>query len=215
MIDRYITVSDRDSFLMARRLVAREGLFSGGSAGTALCAALTVARELDDPDALVVTLIPDGGRPYVSKVFNDSWMREHGYLAEDGGAETVRDLLGGGEGKARLLTVQSHDRVGRALELMREHGISQVPVVSPENERAFLGAISERGLLMASAEHPGILDEEVTEILEPPLPELAADDPTVDAIRLLRGAGAALIVVDAGAPLGILTAVDLVEALNR
>jgi cystathionine beta-synthase len=142
-------------------------------------------------------------------------MREHGYMGENGGGQTVRELLGERKAKGLLLTVGSHDRIGRALELMREHGISQVPVVSSENERAFVGAISERGLLMASAEHPGILDEEVTEILEPPLPELAADDPTEDAIRLLRGAGAALIVVDAGAPLGILTAVDLVEALNR
>ncbi len=215
VVDRYITVSDRDSFLMARRLVAREGLFGGGSTGTALCAAVRVARELDDPEALVVTVIPDGGRPYMSKVFNDPWMREHGYMAENGGGRTVRELLGDREGSAPLLTVQSQDRVGRALELMRAHGISQVPVVSAENERAFVGAISERGLLMASADHPGILDEKVTEILEPPLPELAADDPTEDAVRLLRGAGAALIVVDAGAPLGILTAVDLVEALNR
>ena len=85
VVDRYITVSDRDSFLMARRLVAREGLFGGGSTGTALCAAVRVARELDDPEALVVTVIPDGGRPYMSKVFNDPWMREHGYMAENGG----------------------------------------------------------------------------------------------------------------------------------
>ncbi len=215
VVDRYITVSDRDSFLMARRLVAREGLFGGGSTGTALCAAMRVARGLDDPEALVVTLIPDGGRPYISKVFNDPWMREHGYMGEDGGGQTVREVLLERKGEAPLLTVGSHDRVGRALELMREHGISQVPVVSSENERAFVGAVSERGLLMASADHPGILGEAITEILEPPLPELAADDPAGEAIRLLGGAGAALIVVDAGTPLGILTAVDLVEALNR
>jgi len=215
VVDRYITVSDRDSFLMARRLVAREGLFGGGSTGTALCAAMRVARGLDDPEALVVTLIPDGGRPYISKVFNDPWMREHGYMGEDGGGQTVREVLLERKSEAPLLTVGSHDRVGRALELMREHGISQVPVVSSENERAFVGAVSERGLLMASADHPGILGEAITEILEPPLPELAADDPAGEAIRLLGGAGAALIVVDAGTPLGILTAVDLVEALNR
>jgi cystathionine beta-synthase len=178
---------------------------------------MRVARELDDPEAMVVTLIPDGGRPYISKVFNDGWMREHGYIADtdDGGGQTVREVLRDRKEPAPLLTVQSHDRIGRALELMREYGISQVPVVSSENERAFVGAVSERGLLMASAEHPGILDEEVTEILEPPLPELAADDPTEDAIRLLGGTGSALIVLDAGNPVGILTAVDLVEVLNR
>jgi cystathionine beta-synthase len=214
VIDRYITVSDRDSFLLTRRLVAREGLFAGGSTGTALHAALQVGRELDDPDALIVTLIPDGGRPYVSKVFNDSWMREYGYLA-DTGDRTVGDLIREREEEQPILTVGSHDPVGRALELMREHAVSQVPVVSSEDERAFVGMVSERGLLWASAEHPGILGEPVTEVLEPPLPELSVGDPADDAVRLLRDDGKAVIVVDHGRPMGILTAVDLIEALNR
>ncbi len=214
VIDRYVTVSDGDSFLMARRLVAREGLFAGGSTGTALCAAIEVARELDDLEAMVVTIIPDGGRPYVSKVFNDSWMREHGYL---GGEEalTVGDVLRAKGEEGPLLTVASHDVVGRALELMRDHGVSQVPVVSGEDERAFVGTVSERGLLMASADHPGILEEPVTEVLESPLPELAVADPVTDAIHMLRDRGKPVIVVDNGRSLGIITAVDLVEALNR
>jgi cystathionine beta-synthase len=214
VIDRYVTVSDRHSFLMARRLVAREGLFAGGSTGTALCAAVRVARELDDPDAMVATIIPDGGRPYVSKVFNDSWMREHGYLTE-AVRQTVGELLRERGEPAPILTVGSHDSVGRVLELMREHAVSQVPVVSSEDERAFVGTVSERGLLWASAEHPGILGEEVTEVLEAPLPELSVDDPADDAVRMLRGDAGALIVLESGRPLGILTAVDLVEALNR
>jgi cystathionine beta-synthase len=214
VIDRYITVSDGDSFLMARRLVAREGLFAGGSTGTALCAAVAVARELSDPDALVVTLIPDGGRPYVSKVFNDSWMREHSYLP-GAGRRTVGELFRERGEPTAILTVRSHDQVGRALELMREHGVSQVPVVSAGDEQAFIGTVSERGLLMASAEHPGILGEEVTEVLEPPLPELSIDDPADDAVRMLRDDAHAVIVVEDGRALGILTAVDLVEALNQ
>jgi cystathionine beta-synthase len=213
VIDRYVTVSDRDSFLMARRLVAREGLFAGGSTGTALFAAVEVARELDDPQAMVATVIPDGGRPYVSKVFNDSWMREHGYLP-DQGTPTVGDVLAT-KGEGPLLTVGSHDVVQRALELMRDHGVSQVPVVSDEDERAIVGTVSERSLLMVSADHPGILGEPVTEALEPPLPELAAADPVADAIRMLRDEGKPVIVVDDGRPLGILTALDLIEALNR
>jgi cystathionine beta-synthase len=213
VIDRYITVSDRESFLCARRLVAREGLFAGGSSGTALVAALQVAREVDDPAGLVVTLLPDGGRPYLSKVFNDHWMREHRYLA--GGGRTVGDLLPAkGDGRD-LFTVASHDEVGRALGLMREHAVSQVPVVSAEDESVFVGAVSERGLLWASAEHPGILKEQVTEVLEPPLPELAPEDPAEDAIGLLEGGRQAVIVIRSGNPLGILTAVDLIEALNR
>jgi cystathionine beta-synthase len=214
VIDRYITVSDRDSFLLARRLVAREGLFAGGSTGTALRAAIQVAQEVDDPEALVVTLIPDGGRPYVSKVFNDSWMREHGYLAE-AGRRSVGELLRAKGEAVPILTVGSHDQVGRALELMREHAVSQVPVVSAGDERAFVGTVSERGLLWASADHPGILGEPVTEVLEPPLPELSVDDPADDAVRMLRDDGKAVIVVERGRPLGILTAVDLIEALNR
>jgi cystathionine beta-synthase len=214
LIDRYVRVSDRDSFLMARRLVTREGLFAGGSTGTALCAALRVACELDDPDAMVATIIPDGGRPYVSKVFNDSWMREHGYLESDG-AVTVGQVLAASSGVGPLLTVVSHEPASRALELMREHGISQVPVVSAEDHQAFLGSVSERALLMASADRPGVLGEAVTEMLEPPLPELAAEDPVADAIHMLRDEGKPVIVVEDGRPQGILTAIDLIEGLNR
>jgi cystathionine beta-synthase len=213
VIDRYIRVSDRDSFIAARRLLAREGLFAGGSSGTAICAALQVARELDAPEALVVTLLPDGGRPYLSKIFNDHWMREHGYLA--GGGRTAGDLLEAKGADGALLTVSSHDEVGRALTLMQQHGVSQVPVVSAEDESVFVGVVSERGLLWASAEHPGILKEEVTEVLEPPLPELAPQDPAEDAIRLLEEGRPAVIVMRAGNPAGILTPLDLIEALNR
>ncbi len=214
IIDRYVTVSDGDSFLAARRLVAREGLFAGGSTGTALCAAVQVARELDDPGAMVATIIPDGGRPYVSKVFNDSWMREHGYLGDEV-ALTVGDVIRARSEERPLLTVGSHDPVGRALELMREHGVSQVPVVSGEEGRAFLGTVSERGLLMASADHPGILGEPVTEVIEPPLPELAAESPVSEAIHMLLGERKPVIVVDDGRALGILVSVDLIEALNQ
>ena len=192
VIDRYITVSDRDSFIAGRRLVAREGLFAGGSSGTAIWAAVQIARELHDPEALVVTLLPDGGRPYLSKVFNDHWMREHGYLA--GGGRTAGDLLEAKRVDGALVTVSSHDEVGRALALMQQHGVSQVPVVSAEDESVFVGVVRERGLLWASAEHPGILRQEMTEVLEPPLPELAPEDPAEDAIRAeLRIVGVAAV----------------------
>ncbi len=214
IVDSYVTVSDGASFRMARRLVAAEGLFAGGSTGTALCAALEVAREVDDPEAMVVTLIPDGGRPYVSKVFNDAWMREHGYLGDEG-TLTVGEVIRDRGVDRPLLTVGSHDKVGQALELMREHGVSQVPVVSGEDGRAFMGTVSERGLLMASAEHPGILGEPVTEVIEPPLPELAAESPVNEAIHMLLGERKPVIVVDDGRALGILVSVDLIEALNR
>ena len=213
VVDRYVTVSDGASFRMARRLVAREGIFAGGSTGTTLCAAVEVARELDDPEALVVTLIPDGGRPYVSKVFNDAWMREHGYLGEEK-ALTVGEVIRARVVDRPLLTVGSRDTVGRVLELMREYGVSQVPVVSGEDGRAFMGTVSERSLLMASAEHPGILGEPVTEVIEPPLPELAAESPVNEAIHMILDERKPVIVVEDGRALGILVSVDLIEALN-
>ena len=213
VVDRYVRVSDRDSFLMARRLVAREGVFAGGSTGTALVAAVEVARELDDPDALVATIIPDGGRPYVSKVFNDSWMREYGYLGDERGL-TVGEVIRSRGVHRPMLTVGSHDQVGRALELMREHGVSQVPVVSGEDGRAFLGTVSERGLLMASSDQPGILGESVTEVIEPPLPELDAESPVAEAIHMLLDERKPVIIVEDGRALGILASVDLIEALN-
>jgi cystathionine beta-synthase len=98
---------------------------------------------------------------------------------------------------------------------MQEHGVSQIPVVSAEDESVFVGAVSEKGLLWASAEHPGIRSQEVTEVLEPPLPELAPEDSAEDAIRLLEEGRQAVLVVRAGRPLGILTPLDLIEVLNR
>ena len=114
-----------------------------------------------------------------------------------------------------MLTVGSHDQVGQALELMREHGVSQVPVVSGEDGRAFMGTVSERGLLMASADQPGILGEPVTEVIEPPLPELAADSPASEAIHMILDERKPVIIVENGRALGILASVDLIEALNQ
>ena len=143
LVDRYVRVSDRDSFLMARRLVAREGLFAGGSTGTALCAAVRVARELDDPDAMVATIIPDGGRPYVSKVFNDSWMREHGYLGDEG-ALTVGQVIATRGAAGPLLTVGSHDHgragAGADARARRLTGARRLGRGRP----AFMGRVSER-----------------------------------------------------------------------
>ena len=132
-----------------------------------------------------------------------------------GGGRTAGDLLEAKAAAGPLLTVSSHDEVGQALALMQHHGLSQVPVVSAEDESAFVGVVSERGLLWASAEHPGILKQEVTEVLEPPLPELAPEDPAEDVIKLLEEGRQAVIVMRAGNPLGILTPLDLIEVLNR
>jgi cystathionine beta-synthase len=150
----------------------------------------------------------------VPTVSTASWSREHGYLGAPG-ALPVGEVTRARGGDGPLLTVGSHDPVGKALELMREHGVSQVPVVSGEDGRAFLGTVSERGLLMASADQPGILGEPVTEVIEPPLPELAAESPVSEAIHMLLGERKPVIVVDDGRAIGLLASVDLIEALNQ
>ena len=137
VVDRYITVSDRDSFLWTRRLAETEGILAGGSGGLALYAAYQVARELDDPSAMVAVILPDGGRSYLSKVFNDAWMRQYGFLERD--AElTVADVLRRKHDEGEippLLTVETHAKVRDAVTLLHEHRVSQLPVVSRRTTR--------------------------------------------------------------------------------
>src|SRR5436190_1272209 len=147
IVDRYVRVTDRDSFLMTRRLAAEEGLLVGGSAGLAAWAALEVAREITDPSALVVVILPDGGRSYLSKVFNDAWMTEYGFF-ERGGAQTVGEVLRrkteSGE-MPPLVTVKTHDKVRDAVALLHEHRVSQLPVVSAHDPQTVVGSVGERG----------------------------------------------------------------------
>src|SRR4051812_4269968 len=131
IVDRWITVSDKDAFLTTRRLAADEAILAGGSGGMAVHAALELAREIDDPDALVAVIIPDGGRSYLSKIYSDAWMTQYGFLdrATD---QTVGDVLRGkGDGAPPpLVAVETHSPVRDAVALLHEHGVSQLPVVS-------------------------------------------------------------------------------------
>src|SRR3712207_1973094 len=141
VVDRYVRVSDRDAFLTARRLAEAEGLLVGGSGGLDAHAALAVARGVDDPDALVVVILPDGGRAYLSKVFNDAWMQQHGML-ERTGDRTVGDVLRAKHGAAEippLVTIQTHQKVRDAIALLHEHRVSQLPVVSARSEERRVG----------------------------------------------------------------------------
>ena len=151
-----MTVSDRDAFLTTRRLAQAEGILAGGSGGLALHAALVVAAEVTDPDALIVVIIPDGGRSYLSKVYSDAWMRQYGFL-ERGADLTVGDVLRrkreAGE-IPELVTVEPHFRVRDAVALLHEHRVSQLPVVSAHDPATIVGAIGERGLLRHAAEDP-------------------------------------------------------------
>jgi len=215
VVDRWVTVSDRDAFLTTRRLARMEGILAGGSGGLVLHAALEVAKELDDPEALMVAVLPDGGRSYLSKVYNDAWMRQYGFLerAED---LTVGDVLRHKSDAGEippLVSVSSHRRVRDAIALLHEHRVSQLPVVSANDPATVVGAIGERGLLRHAAEDPALLDAEVVGLMEPPFPAVSSDDPVREAVELLSGEQQALLVTADGRAAGIVTRTDLLEAL--
>jgi len=214
-VDRWVTVSDRDAFLTTRRLALVEAILTGGSGGLALHAALEVAAEIDDPEAVVVVILPDGGRSYLSKIYSDGWMRQYGFL------ERVSDLLVGdvlarkreaGE-TPTLVTVRTDFPVRDAVALLHEHRVSQLPVVNAEDPAAVVGAVGERGLLKHAARDPEMLSAQISAVMERPFPSVSVDDPARDAIELLVGEQQALLVTRDGRPEGVVTRTDLLEAL--
>jgi len=217
IVDRYITVSDKDSFLMTRRLAQIEGILAGGSCGLALYAALEVGREVDDPGAMIAVILPDGGRAYLSKVFNDAWMRQYGFLERDS-ALTVGDVLRRKHAEGEippLLTVETHAKVRDAVSLLHEHRVSQLPVVSGQDPHTVVGSVSERGLLRHAMDDPALLGAEIVEVMEPPFPAVAAEDGVREAVELLADRREAVLVNMAGRAAGILTRADLLESLAR
>src|ERR1700761_2746980 len=216
VIDRWITVSDRDAFLTARRLALTEGILAGGSGGLAVHAALQVAAEVPDPEAVIVVILPDGGRSYLSKIYSDSWMRQYGFLERESRL-VVGDVLGrkrdAGE-MPSLVTVETHHRVRDAVSLLHEHRVSQLPVVSPLDPATVVGAISERGLLKQTAADPSRLDAEIVEVMEAPFAAVSTEDEVREAVELLVGDQQALLVIEHGRPAGIVTRGDLLGALG-
>jgi cystathionine beta-synthase len=215
-VDEWVTVSDKDAFLTTRRLALTEGILAGGSGGLAVHAALEAATRIDDPEALMVVILPDGGRSYLSKVYNDSWLQQHGMLERPGATLSVGDVLrrksDAGE-MPPLVTVETHQKVRDAVALLHEHRVSQLPVVSPADPHTIVGSIGERGLLKRAAEDPALLGAEIVDVMEPPFPAVAADDPVREAVELLVGDGQALMVSEHGRVMGIVTRADLLEAL--
>ena len=215
VIDRWVTVSDKEAFLTTRRLAQLEGILAGGSGGLALHAALTVGAEIDDPEAMIVVILPDGGRSYLSKIYSDAWMRQYGFLGRDTKLR-VGDVLARKREAGEippLVTVQTHYRVRDAVSLLHEHRVSQLPVVSAHDPATVVGAIGERGLLGRAAQDPRVLDAEIIEAMEPPFPAVSVDDPVRDAVELLAGDQQALLVTRDGRAEGIVTRTDLLEAL--
>src|SRR5919197_3065747 len=176
VVDEYVRVSDRDSFLTARRLAREEGILAGGSGGTSVYAMLEVARGFG-PETTILTTIPDGGRGYLSKIFDDNWMLEHGFLERRAPLPTIEQVLAYKSsldgGLPDLVVCEAHQKIGEAIELMQRYGISQIPVVRNEPADSLadvIGSIRERGLLDRVFRNQEALADDVTTAMEPPLP---------------------------------------------
>jgi cystathionine beta-synthase len=214
--DEIVEVSDKDSFAVTRRLAREEGLLVGGSCGMAVAAALHVARRAG-PDDVVVVLLPDGGRGYLSKIFNDDWMARYGFLRAATAGSTVADVLAGKNGQMpQLVHVHPTETVRDAIDYMREYGVSQMPVLRAEPPVVtgeIAGSIAERDLLDALFSGQAHLHDTIEKHLGPPLPMIGGGQPVAEAVALLEKADAAIILVD-GKPAGVLTRQDLLAHLT-
>jgi cystathionine beta-synthase len=219
VVDEYVTVTDRDSFLTARRLAREEGLLVGGSGGTAVWAMLKVAERFG-PDETIVTLIPDGGRGYLSKFFDDNWLREYGIVERRAPVPTIEEVLAfkrrGDAEVPELISVESHRKVGEAVDLMHRYGISQIPVVRQGRADSLadvIGSIQERGLLERVLRNADTLNEEVASAMDPPLRAVEMGDSVDTVFSDLEAGNTAVIVATGGKPVGVLTRADLLEYL--
>jgi cystathionine beta-synthase len=222
-VDRWVRVSDRDAFAAARRLTREEGILAGGSCGTALVAALTVARELvaarEGAGKVIVVLLPDSGRNYLSKLYNDEWMRVNGLMATTGGVTRVAELLAHRHNepdRPAVVVARTTERVGEAIATLQEYGISQMPVSEDAAGAAvagLVGSISEKALLDRAYRDPSIVERTVGEVMEAPLPLVDASATLDEAFALLSGGSPALVAVRGEEPAGVLTKLDLLEFL--
>jgi cystathionine beta-synthase len=221
VVDEWVRVSDRDSFLAARRLAREEGLLVGGSSGSTAWAALEVSRRYG-PDARILMTLPDGGRAYLSKFFDDNWMIQYGFMERAAPAPTVDEVLrhrqAGEHEVPDLVTIESHAKVGTAIDLMQRYGISQLPVVRHVPAEALtdiVGSIQERSLLDLVFRNPDALNEDVAVAMQPPLATVDIGASLDDVFADLSGSSTAVIVGAGGRPTAILTRADLLEFLAQ
>jgi cystathionine beta-synthase len=222
-VDRWVRVSDRDAFAMARRLTREEGILSGGSCGTAMVAAREVVRDLigtpDGRDAIVVVLLPDSGRSYLSKIYNDEWMRANGLMATTGAVVRVGDLLEDRHHAGPipdLVLARTTQRVGDAIAILQEYGISQLPVSQqPDGDaiEGLVGSITEKGLLDRAFRDPATVERTVGEVMDRPLPVVDVGASLDEAFALLSGDASAVIATRGGRPVGVVTKLDVLEYL--
>jgi cystathionine beta-synthase len=224
LVDAWSKVSDRDSFLAARRLTREEGILIGGSGGLALHAALETAREVDDPEALVVVLLPDSGRGYLSKIFNDDWMRENGFLSRFSQPTRVGTVVAARSGETPTVVAIGCDQtVAEAIELLREHDISQLPVVRTGTPlsgddgaarievQSVAGSVQERGLLDHLFRNPDALHHKISTVMDGPFPLVDANEEVERVVPMLASGAPAVLVQRDGAIIGVVTRADVLE----
>ena len=218
--DEIVEVSDKDSFALTRRLAREEGLLVGGSCGMAAVAALRIARDAD-PEDVVVVLLPDSGRGYLSKIFNDDWMARYGFMtsatSRAGGEATVAEVLDAkGDSLPEMVHVHPTETVRDAIDIMREYGVSQLPVLKAEPPVVtgeVTGSISEKALLDALFTGQAHLHDMLDKHVAPPLPMIGGGQHVSEAVALMEHADAAMVLVD-GKPRGVLTRQDLLTHLG-
>ena len=218
--DEIIAVRDADSFEMTRRLAREEALLVGGSCGMAAAAALRVAAGLtgqEAEDAVVVVLLPDGGRGYLAKVFNDSWMATYGFLSAESSEATVGDVLRGKDGRLpELVHGHPNETVADVVGYLREFGVSQLPIVAaepPVMAAEVVGAVNERDLLDALFTGQANLADRVEQHMSAPLPTIGAGEPVTAAMKALAAGDGALVLID-GKPAGVITRHDVLAFLS-
>lgn len=211
-VDDIVRINDKESFYWTRRLVAEEGIFAGGSSGAAVAGALSYCLGLT-ADHLAVVLLPDSGSRYLSKVFDDKWMRENGFLESEWGEATLREVLGA-KNFSELIAASADDRISEVVAKMKEYGISQLPVMNGGSE--VVGLVREGDLLThlleSKAERPG--EDSIRGLLQPAPPSLPAHTLLGDAMPELVKHNAVLV-NDGGRVVGILTKIDVLDFIQR